>query len=110
MIADEQAESPYDRAVENLTNEALHVALENLSDRGRRVQLRYGLGDQHPRPLDEVARAFNVTRERIRQIEHRSLKKLQTLHQVQHLRNDIDLASGYPPRTLTRPTWSEREN
>jgi len=111
LIADEHAESPYERAVENLTNEALHVALENLSYRERRVlELRYGLGDQHPRTLDEVARAFNVTRERIRQIEHRSLKKLQTLHQVQHLRNDFDLASGYPPRTLTRPTWSEREN
>ena len=111
FIADEHAESPYERAVENLTNEALHVALENLSYRERRVlELRYGLGDQHPRTLDEVARAFNATRERIRQIEHQSLKKLQTLHQVQQLRNDFDLASGYPPRTLTRPTSSEREN
>ena len=72
LIADEQAESPYERAVENLTNEALRDALENLSYRERRVlELRYGLGDQHPRTLDEVARAFNVTRERIRQIEHR---------------------------------------
>ena len=111
FIADEHAESPYERAVENLTNEALHVALENLSYRERRVlELRYGLGDQHPRTLDEVARAFNATRERIRQIEHQSLKKLQTLHQVQQLRDDFDLASGYPPRTLTRPTSSEREN
>ena len=111
LIADEHAESPYERAVENLTNEALHVALESLSYRERRVlELRYGLGDQHPRTLDEVARAFNVTRERIRQIEHQSLKKLQTLHEVQQLRNDFDLASGYPPRTLTRFTSSEREN
>ena len=111
LIADEQAESPYERAVENLTNEALHVALENLSYRERRVlELRYGLGDQHPRTLDEVARAFNVTRERIRQIEHRSLTKLQTLHQVQHLRSDFDTASGYPPRPLTRRTRSERQN
>ncbi len=111
LIADEQAESPYERAVENLTNEALHVAFENLSYRERRVlELRYGLGDQHPRTLDEVARAFNVTRERIRQIEHRSLTKLQTLHQVQHLRSDFDTASGYPPRPLTRRTRSERQN
>ena len=109
LIADEHAESPYERAVETLTSEALHVALENLSYRERRVlELRYGLGDQHPRTVDEVARLFNVTRERIRQIEHRSLKKLQTLHQVQHLRNDFDIASGDPPRTLARPTWSER--
>ena len=79
LIADEQAESPYERAVEILTNEALREALENLSYRERRVlELRYGLGDQHPRTLDEVGRAFNVTRERIRQIEHQSLKKLHT--------------------------------
>ena len=109
LIADEQAESPYERAVETLTNEALHVALENLSYRERRVlELRYGLGDQHPRTRDEVARAFNVTRERIRQIEHRSLNKLQSLHQVQHLGSDFDIASGYPPRALTRRTRSER--
>jgi RNA polymerase primary sigma factor len=105
LIADEQAESPYERAAENLTNEALRDALENLSYRERRVlELRYGLGDQHPRTLDEIGRMFNVTRERIRQIEHQSLTKLQTLHQTQHLRDDIAIASGYPPRTLTRHT------
>ena len=108
LIADDQAESPYERAVEILTNEALHEALENLSYRERRVlELRYGLGDQHPRTLVEVGRAFNVTRERIRQIEHQALKKLQNLHQTQHLRGDIGIASGDPPRTLTRHTWSE---
>ncbi|MGH2887094.1 MAG: sigma-70 family RNA polymerase sigma factor [Solirubrobacteraceae bacterium] len=63
LIADEQAESPYERAAEVLSNEALREALENLSYRERRVlELRYGLGDQHPRTLDEVGRAFNVTR------------------------------------------------
>jgi RNA polymerase primary sigma factor len=80
FIADEQAESPYERAVEILTKQALRDALENLSYRERRVlELRYGLGGEHPRTLDEVGRAFNVTRERIRQIEHHSLKKLQNL-------------------------------
>ena len=39
------------------------------------LELRYGLGDEHPRTLDEVGRTFNVTRERIRQIENQSLKK-----------------------------------
>jgi RNA polymerase primary sigma factor len=103
LIADEQAESPYERAVAVLTNEALCEALENLSYRERRVlELRYGLGDQHPRTLDEVGRAFNVTRERIRQIEHQALKKLQTLHQAQQLRDDVEIASGYPLRTLKR--------
>src|ERR1700759_2812049 len=92
LIADEQAESPYQRAVEILANEALRDALENLSYRERRViELRYGLGDQRPRTLEEVARAFNVTRERIRQIEHHSLKKLQVLEQTQHLRHDVGM-------------------
>jgi RNA polymerase primary sigma factor len=87
FIADEQAESPYERAVEILTKEALRDALENLSYRERRVlELRYGLGGEHPRTLDEVGRTFNVTRERIRQIENQSLKKLQSLTEAQKLR------------------------
>jgi RNA polymerase primary sigma factor len=102
LIADEQAESPYERAVETLTNEALREALENLSYRERRVlELRYGLGDQHPRTLDEVGRTFNVTRERIRQIEHHALKKLQALQEAQLLREDVEIAPAYgarPPR------------
>ena len=51
-----------------------------LSARERQVlELRYGLDGQHPRTLDEVGRTFNVTRERIRQIENQSLKKLRAL-------------------------------
>jgi RNA polymerase primary sigma factor len=100
LIADEQAESPYDRAVETLTNEALRDALENLSYRERRVlELRYGFGNQRPQTLEEVGRAFNVTRERIRQVEHQSLKKLQSLRQTQQLRDDTATASRYPLRT-----------
>jgi RNA polymerase primary sigma factor len=94
FIADEHAESPYDRAVEILTQEALRGALENLSYRERRVlELRYGLGGQDPYTLEEVGRTFNVTRERIRQIEHRSLAKLQKLPQAQQLRDNAELAS-----------------
>jgi len=87
FIADERAESPFDRAAELLTKQALKEALENLSYRERRVlELRYGLGGEHPRTLDEVGRTFNVTRERIRQIENQSLKKLQSLAEAQKLR------------------------
>jgi RNA polymerase primary sigma factor len=87
FIADERAESPFERAAELLTKEALKEALENLSYRERRVlELRYGLGGEHPRTLDEVGRTFNVTRERIRQIENQSLKKLQSLAEAQKLR------------------------
>jgi RNA polymerase primary sigma factor len=103
FIADEQAESPYDRAVENLREDALRNALNNLSYRARRViELRYGLAGEHPRTLDEVGRTFNVTRERIRQIENQSLKKLQHLPESQALRDDTQTASGYALDTLRR--------
>ena len=84
-----------------LTKEALKDALENLGYRERRVlELRYGVGDEHPRTLDEVGRAFNVTRERIRQIEHRALKKLETIREAQQLRDDAEIAPRVPLRTL----------
>ena len=103
FIADEQAESPYERAVETLTNEALRDALENLSYRERRVlELRYGLDGEHPHTLDEVGRTFNVTRERIRQIENQSLKKLQNLREAQMLRDDVGNPSGFAVRRLER--------
>jgi RNA polymerase primary sigma factor len=110
FIADEQAESPYERAVEILTNDALRHALENLSYRERRVlELRYGLGGEHPRTLDEVGRAFNVTRERIRQIENQSLKKLQNLREAQQLRDDVEIASGSAlPTPGTEPRHPSR--
>ena len=58
-----------------------------LSSRERQVlELRYGLDGQHPRTLDEVGRTFNVTRERIRQIENQSLKKLRALADAVKLR------------------------
>jgi RNA polymerase primary sigma factor len=95
FIADEQAESPYERTVEILTNEALRDALGNLNYRERRVlELRYGLGGEQPRTLGEVGRTFNVTRERIRQIEHQSLEKLKSLREPQQLRDDVEIASG----------------
>jgi RNA polymerase primary sigma factor len=90
--------------VEILTKEALRDALAKLSHRERRVlELRYGPGGQHPCTLEEVGRTFNLTRERVRQIENSSLKKLQHLREAQKLRDDVELAPGYPPRTLKAP-------
>jgi RNA polymerase primary sigma factor len=95
FIADEQAESPYERAVDILTREALREALESLGYRERRVlELRYGLGCEHPCTLDELGRTFNVTRERIRQIENQALKKLYSLHAAQQLRDDVEITHG----------------
>ena len=85
FIADERAESPYERAAEILTQGgAKESRWRTFPYRERRVlELRYGLGGEHPRTLDEVGRTFNVTRERIRQIENQSLKKLQSLAEAQ---------------------------
>jgi RNA polymerase primary sigma factor len=92
LIADEHAESPYELALDAFAREALRAALENLSYRERRVlELRFGLDGTHPRTLDEVGRTFNVTRERIRQIENRSLNKLQHLPESQQLRADAEM-------------------
>jgi RNA polymerase primary sigma factor len=91
--------------VEILTKQALRDVLESLSYRERRVlELRYGLGGGHPRTLDEVGRTFNVTRERIHQIENQSLKKLQTLPEAQQLHDDVEIASGYALRPLGHRT------
>jgi RNA polymerase primary sigma factor len=62
--------------------------LDALPERERHViELRYGLNDQRPRTLEEVGRAFGVTRERVRQIENLTLKRLESLPEAQALRN-----------------------
>jgi RNA polymerase primary sigma factor len=96
FIADEQAESPFDRAVDILSQEGLRDLLQSLTFRERRVlELRYGLGTQTPCTLEEIGRRFELTRERIRQIEHRSLTKLQRLPEAQRLR-DVEIESESP--------------
>jgi RNA polymerase primary sigma factor len=88
FLADQTAAAPDDAAETTLRKETLKRILCALSPRERRVlELRYGLDGQHPRTLDEVGRTFNVTRERVRQIENQSLKKLQALAESQKLRD-----------------------
>jgi RNA polymerase primary sigma factor len=80
FLTDENAPLPDEVADTTLRQELLSNILGTLSQRERRVlELRYGLGGEQPRTLDEVGRTFNVTRERIRQIENQSLKKLRAL-------------------------------
>jgi RNA polymerase primary sigma factor len=80
FVQDEQAESPFDSASLSLRQQDIRRALDSLPERERRViELRFGLTGDRPRTLEEVGRAFNVTRERIRQIENNTLKKLETL-------------------------------
>jgi RNA polymerase primary sigma factor len=88
FLADESTPLPDELAETALQRETLRSILSALSERERQVlELRYGLDGQQPRTLDEVGRAFNVTRERIRQIEHQGLKKLRALADAQRVRD-----------------------
>ena len=78
FVPDDAAESPFDTASLSLRREDVEFALSALPERERRViELRYGLDGSQPCTLEEVGRAFGVTRERIRQIENNTLKKLE---------------------------------
>ena len=77
LIEDKSAENPSEMASYSLLKEKLGDVLETLTERERRVlQLRFGLGDGYCRTLEEVGRQFRVTRERIRQIEAKALRKM----------------------------------
>jgi RNA polymerase primary sigma factor len=88
FVEDESVESPFEIASENLRRTNVYKALAALPEREREViELRFGLTGQRPLTLEEVGRAFNVTRERIRQIETHTLKKLEALPESQRLRD-----------------------
>ncbi|HXR12601.1 MAG TPA: sigma-70 family RNA polymerase sigma factor [Gaiellaceae bacterium] len=88
FLTDDNIPLPDEVADEAMRKELLRRILGTLSHRERRVlELRYGLDGEHPRTLDEVGRTFNVTRERIRQIENQSLKKLRALADSLSLRD-----------------------
>jgi RNA polymerase primary sigma factor len=88
FVEDQNAESPFELASERLRRENLRRALAALPTREREViEMRFGLTGERPFTLEEVGRAFNVTRERIRQIENHTLKKLEALPEAQRLRD-----------------------
>ncbi len=88
FVEDQTAESPFELASERLRRENLRRALAALPEREREViEMRFGLTGERPYTLEEVGRAFNVTRERIRQIENHTLKKLEALPEAQRLRD-----------------------
>ncbi|MHB1924069.1 MAG: sigma-70 family RNA polymerase sigma factor, partial [Acidimicrobiales bacterium] len=91
VIEDEDAVMPLDAATRSMLNEAIKNALDQLSDREQEVmRLRFGLDDGQMRTLEEVGRVFGVTRERIRQIEAKTLAKLRHPMRSQPLRDYLE--------------------
>ena len=88
FVEDETAESPFESATVIMQREDVWRALNALPERERQViEMRYGLTGERPYTLEEVGQAFGVTRERIRQIENNTLRKLQRLPEAQRLRD-----------------------
>ncbi|MEV7191273.1 RNA polymerase sigma factor [Streptomyces sp. NPDC093510] len=91
LIEDGDATSPVESAAFLLLREHLEAVLSTLGERERKVvQLRYGLADGRPRTLEEIGRIFGVTRERIRQIESKTLNKLRDHAFADQLRGYLD--------------------
>ena len=90
LVEDEQAPSPFHIATTTLRREDVERALNSLPQRDREViELRFGLSGAKPRTLEEVGQHFGVTRERIRQIENNTLKRLEALPEAQALRDCV---------------------
>ncbi|HEY6531010.1 MAG TPA: RNA polymerase sigma factor RpoD [Acidimicrobiales bacterium] len=91
FIEDQHAEAPAEMAAKMMLNSAVEEALSDLNDREKAVvRMRFGLDDGQARTLEEVGREFGVTRERIRQIESKTLAKLRHPQHSQKLRDYLD--------------------
>ena len=91
FIQDDSSQVPVDAAAERLLHEQLMNVINQLSDREQKVlKLRFGLVDGKPRTLEEVGKEFNVTRERIRQIEAKALRKLRHPSRSRKLKDYLD--------------------
>ena len=91
FIQDDHVEVPVDAATFTLLHEQLMEVLDTLTDREQKVlRLRFGLDDGRPRTLEEVGKEFNVTRERIRQIEAKALRKLRYPSRSKKLKDYLD--------------------
>ena len=91
FIEDKDAVSPVEEVDDIVRREEIGLALDLLTHRERSViELRFGLEDGRPRTLEEVGQTFGVTRERIRQIEAKTLAKLKAYREVQRLHEFLD--------------------
>ena len=92
FIEDKSAENPMEMTGFNILKDKIKGVLDTLSERERQVlEQRFGLIDGHSRTLEEVGKQFQVTRERIRQIEAKALRKMRHPTRIRHLEGFIEL-------------------
>jgi len=95
FIEDKMASSPARSTMHSILREEMREVLDTISERERNIlKLRFGVDDGYPRTLEEVGAIFKVTRERVRQIETKALKKLRHPTRARKLRHYIDLLTS----------------
>jgi RNA polymerase primary sigma factor len=103
FIEDKSAENPYDMTAFSLLREKIVDVLDSLTDRERKVlSLRFGLTDGYSRTLEEVGKQFKVTRERIRQIEAKALRKMRHPTRIRQLYGFFEAEQGENPQALLK--------
>ena len=106
FLEDDNEASPADSAMKEMLRDKIEVVLRSLTYREREIiRLRYGLGDGYSYTLEETGRIFKVTRERIRQIESKALRKLQHSTRADHLKGFVD--AMYPNSADAKPTATD---
>ncbi len=111
FIEDKGAENPYDMTAYSLLREKLMDVLNSLTPRERKVlSLRFGLQDGYSRTLEEVGKQFNVTRERIRQIEAKALRKMRHPIRIRQLHGFFEAETGGASRPGFDQFRKERED
>lgn len=110
FLQDDNESNPAESAMQEMLRDKIEVVLRSLTYREREIiKLRYGLGDGYSYTLEETGRIFKVTRERIRQIESKALRKLQHETRAAHLRGFVDTNGGDMPGAETTSEQSESE-
>ena len=99
FLQDDNETNPAESAMQEMLRDKIEVVLRSLTYREREIiKLRYGLGDGYSYTLEETGRIFKVTRERIRQIESKALRKLQHETRAAHLRGFVDTTGDEVPQ------------